>query len=149
MPRIKKEKPEKVSEEVAENVEPLEEKVEVIAEVETPPQIVEGPKFFQPTAPKMPEITGETFEERLVFFLKGKFDFVRINDFLRIEYKKAIALQNVNKQIKAKLCKMVAEGTIEMRGKNYLKLGGFFYAGDSPETQYYTGANTIIEAKLK
>jgi len=142
MPRIKKEKPEEI-----------EEKIEVVAEVETapppPPTIVEGPKFFQPTAPKLPGITGETFEERLVFFLKGKFDFVRINDFLRMEYKKSIALQNVNKQIKAKLSKMVAEGTIEMRGKNYLKLGGFFYAGDSPETQYYTGANTIIEAKLK
>lgn len=142
MPRIKKEKPEEI-----------EEKIEVVAEVETAPPptptIVEGPKFFQPTAPKLPEITGETFEERLVFFLKGKFDFVRINDFLRMEYKKSIALQNVNKQVKAKLIKMVAEGTIEMRGKNYLKLGGFFYAGDSPETQYYTGANTIIEAKLK
>jgi hypothetical protein len=111
--------------------------------------IVGGTPFNAPAQPKNVVVEGLTFEERLVNFMKGKWDWVRLNEFLRAEFKSEIGLQNTNKLIRLKLHDLVGRGVLEMRNGAYQNLGKHYYSGDSAVTQYYSAINTILEAKLK
>jgi hypothetical protein len=90
------------------------------------------------------KIEGETFEEKVLNYVKGKGASI-INDLLRIEYKHGLRLQRVNKEIKTKLQGLVDSGKISVTDNAHKKLGGFYYDGVHPETQYYTVKNTRIE----
>jgi hypothetical protein len=111
--------------------------------------IVGGTPFTAPAQPKSEEVEGATFEERLVNFMKGKWDWIRLNEFLRAEFKSEISLQNTNKLIRLKLQGLIDKGVLEMRNAAYKNLGKHYYAGDTPVTQYYSAINTILEGKLK
>lgn len=108
-------------------------------------KVVEGPRFVAKTEPSY---AGDTVEERLISFLKQTSGWVKVNDFLKLEYKHNGDQQVVNKQLKGKLANMIAEKKILVKGSEWEQLGKFFYASGDPQTQYKTILNTIIEAKL-
>ena len=121
------------------------ESVSEVIEEEVKELVVEGPKFIQPKSAK---VEGNTLEERLLSYLRGRVEFVKINEFLKHEFKHRTEQQIVNKQLKFTLANLVVAGKIIIKDDAHLPLGTFFYAGDNPQTQYRTIENTTIEAKL-
>lgn len=118
-----------------------------IKEEEEPQQpqiIIMSPKGEKPAELKA---VGATFEERLLDYVKKCGGETLINDFLRIEYKELLGLQETAKRIGIAIKGLVANGQIEAQG-NYAMLGKFFYKEDSTETQYYTPLNTKITVKV-
>lgn len=103
--------------------------------------IISGGNFVPAEVPKM---VGESFEERLLNFIKDK-GAVQVNDFLKLEFKEAAKLQVVNKGLKGKLASLVAQKKIQIKDNAHLKLGGFFYVDSNPETQYHTMKNLKLE----
>lgn len=90
------------------------------------------------------KIEGETFEERLLNYVKGRTNVI-VNDFIKAEFKDKVGLQVFNKQMRGKLQSLVAAKKITIAGNAHQKLGGFFYNDHSTETQHYTVRNTKIE----
>jgi hypothetical protein len=120
-----------------------------------PPEVKEEEEVVKPTQPQIiifsgskqttvevPELVGETFEERLLNFA-GKGTKV-ISDFLRIEFKGKAKQQVVNKTLKGKLQGLVDAGKIEVTGNAHQVLGKFYY-DETPGTKYKTMLNTKIE----
>jgi hypothetical protein len=94
------------------------------------------------TTVEVPELVGETFEERLLNYVgKGT---KAITDFLRIEFKGRAKQQVVNKTLKGKLQGLVDAGRIEVTNDAHKVLGKFYY-DETPGTKYYTVLNTKIE----
>lgn len=89
-----------------------------------------------------------TLSEKILKLLHGKSEFIKLNDLLRIELKQTAGMQGVNKALRTDLQKLVDEGVIVVKDNLHTQLGGFFYAGDSPITQFRTVLNVTIEAKL-
>lgn len=89
-----------------------------------------------------------TLSEKILKLLHGKTEFIKLNDLLRIELKQTAGMQGVNKALRTDLQKLVDEGVIVVKDNLHTQLGGFFYAGDSPITQFRTVLNVTIEAKL-
>jgi hypothetical protein len=109
------------------------------------PQII----IMSPKGEKAAELkaVGKTFEERLLDYVKKCGGETIINDFLRIEYKELLGLQETAKRIGVAIKKLVESGQIEAQG-NYAMLGKFFYKEGTTETQYYTPLNTKITVKV-
>lgn len=113
---------------------------------EAKPEVIEGPRFIQP---KEEKTEGENVSERLLSYLKNRSGgFVKINEFLKQEYKQQSGHQEVNKRLKFDIANLVVGGKVVIKDDTHLTLGSFFYEGNDPKTKYRTIDNTVIEAKL-
>ena len=160
MAKSKKVKPEEV-------VEPTITEVESIVEQEpVPPSVtldeVEQVKeeVIVPQAPQEPEqtVTVEELsdEQKILNFMdtRGISGDIRLNDFLKslfplpkLNEPPAWTQQNSSKYLKGLLDKMVREGKLVISGNTHLKLGQFYYHGDSPQTKHHTLNTVNIVAK--
>ena len=156
MAKIAKKKPNQIEKIEQVDVHKIDEPIKVEAAMPTLPEV----KVEEVIKPVMPQviivsggqhvaleaikIEGETFEEKVLNYTKGKGATI-INDLLRIEFKDSLRLQRVNKGVRVKLQGLVDSGKIEVTGNAHQKLGGFFYSDNSNETQYHTVKNTRIE----
>jgi hypothetical protein len=134
------EMPETKAEEI---VEVAEEKV--VIEQEAPKIIIMQPSPAQKLEVKKTE--GATLAERILNYVKNSGGQTEINTFLKLEFKTLVEQQEVSKQIKGVLSKLVAEKKITVK-ENFDKLGRFYYHDGNPVTQYYNAANTTLTVAL-
>lgn len=155
---VKKEKPETFTEpietgfevdkmmqkfDVPENDEPS--KVEYVA-------AKDSPIYDHPQLQPQPELT---MEDKIVKFLEGKNDFVKMNDFLKSLYP-IPTMQNpakwmqqqVSKTLKGLLDSMVKDGVIKISGDKHLQLGKPYYHGADQRQAHHNLTSIEIYGKI-
>lgn len=160
MAKSKKVKPEEV-------VEPTITEVESIVEQEpVPPSVTldevelvkEEVVIQEPVKEPEPvvQVEGSSDEQKLLNFIdtRGISGDIRLNDFLKSLFPMpkfneppVWTQQNTSKYLKGLLDKMVREGKLVISDNTHLKLGQFYYHGDSPQTQHHTLNTVNIVAK--
>ena len=160
MAKSKKVKPE-------EEVEPTITEVESIVEQEpVPPSVTldevelvkEEVVIQEPLKEPEPVVQVEesSDEQKLLNFIdtRGISGDIRLNDFLKSLFPMpkfneppVWTQQNTSKYLKGLLDKMVREGKLVISDNTHLKLGQFYYHGDSPQTQHHTLNTVNIVAK--
>lgn len=160
MAKSKKVKPEEV-------VEPTITEVESIVEQEpVPPSVTldevelvkEEVVIQEPLKEPEPVVQVEesSDEQKLLNFIdtRGISGDIRLNDFLKSLFPMpkfneppVWTQQNTSKYLKGLLDKMVREGKLVISDNAHLKLGQFYYHGDSPQTQHHTLNTVNIVAK--
>ncbi len=95
-------------------------------------------------------------EQKVLNFIdtRGISGDIRLNDFLKSLFPMpkfneppVWTQQNTSKYLKGLLDKMVREGKLVISDNAHLKLGQFYYHGDSPQTQHHTLNTVNIVAK--
>jgi len=158
MAKSKKVKPEEV-------VEPTITEVESIVEQEpVPPSVTldevelvkEEVVIQEPVKEPVVQAEESSDEQKLLNFIdtRGISGDIRLNDFLKslfpmpkLNEPPVWTQQNTSKYLKGLLDKMVREGKLVISGNTHLKLGQFYYHGDSPQTQHHTLNTVNIVAK--
>ena len=142
----------KVKEELEQGVElPTEFKQDVV--VDKLPEI-ELPEIVEPKAVLIKDSTPLvelSLEEKIKVFIDSREDGdIVMNDFLKSLYgvqkynePPKWASQPCSKELRGVLVKMQNEGSINIQGHTHLRLGQFYYKGDSPITQY-NNLNTVV-----
>jgi hypothetical protein len=126
-------------------------KLAEVVENDTPtPEVkVENTNIQEVIQPKQEAKSDMTFDERLLQFVKGKTQHVRINEFLKMEFKYAAGMQLTNKQLRTTLQAMVDSGKIEVKDDAHKELGKNFWLNGEPMTQHKTVLNTVLEVISK
>jgi len=126
-------------------------KLAEVTEQDTPtPEVkVENTKIQEVIHPKQEVKSDLTFEEKLLQFVKGQTQHVRINEFLKMEFKYAAGLQLTNKQLRTTLQAMVDSAKIEVKNNAHKELGKNYWLNGEPMTQHKTVLNTVLEVISK
>ena len=99
----------------------------------------------------------QTTEEKIISFVteKSKGEFVRLNEFLKSLYgvpklgaPMPYLLQQESKKLKLMLSQMVANGQLQVKNNDHLKLGKNYYEGEEQFQKHYNINNLILEAKI-
>lgn len=96
-----------------------------------------------------------TDEEKIVKFLDGKADYVKMNDFLKSLYPlpkmnepAAWLDKGVSKALKATLERMVKDGMLLIANNTHLQLGKFYYEGQQQVQKHHNLTTIEIWAKI-
>lgn len=96
-----------------------------------------------------------SIEDRIINFLEGKKDYVKMNDFLKSLYPiptmqnpAAWMQQATSKTLRGLLDSMVKEGALTIAGDTHLQLGKPYYHGDDQRQAHYNLSSLEIWAKI-
>lgn len=108
----------------------------------------------KPEVPTLPAVEL-TQEEKILKFLDGKKDYVKMNDFLKSLYPvptfsapAAWLNQAVSKTLKGLLESMVKDGLIEIANNNHGMLGKHYYEGVDAKQRHHNLTTVEIWAKI-
>lgn len=126
-----------------------------VEEVKTKPE--EKPKPEPKPEPGPPPVPEKELsrEEKVLKFLTGKKDYVKLNDFLKSLYplpklnEPPSWLQlGMSKELKGLLEGMQAEGKLDIADNRHNMLGKIYYEGDQQYTRHHNLSTVEIWAKI-